>query len=83
MATLDGISFALLPALRLYRAQSFARHGLLLGSKLPWDEPRSDGLQYETAPSLAELIAILHGQGQQGQRSSRPEHRGTIAGRSN
>jgi hypothetical protein len=31
-----------------------------LGSKTSWDAPRRDGLQLETAPSLAELIAILH-----------------------
>jgi hypothetical protein len=35
---------------------------LFLGSKVTWDLPRSDGLQYETAPSIAEVIAILHGQ---------------------
>lgn len=35
---------------------------LFLGSKVAWDLPRSDGLQYETAPGLTELIAILHGQ---------------------
>jgi hypothetical protein len=34
---------------------------LFLGSKTSWDLPRSDGLQLETAPSLKELIAILHG----------------------
>lgn len=33
---------------------------LFLGSKTSWDLPRSDGLQLETAPSLKELIAILH-----------------------
>lgn len=34
---------------------------LFLGSKMVCDRPRPDGLQYETAPSLNELIAILHG----------------------
>jgi hypothetical protein len=34
---------------------------LFLGSKFDWDVPRSDGLQYETAPPMADLIAILHG----------------------
>jgi hypothetical protein len=33
---------------------------LFIGSKLDGDLPRSDGLQFETAPDLAELIAILH-----------------------
>jgi hypothetical protein len=32
-----------------------------LASKTSWDLPRTDGLQLEEAPSLAELIAILHG----------------------
>lgn len=36
---------------------------LFVGSKFAWDLPRSDGLQYEAAPALVELIAILHGQG--------------------
>lgn len=36
---------------------------LFTGSKFAWDQPRSDGLQFETAPALVELIAILHGQG--------------------
>jgi hypothetical protein len=36
---------------------------IFLGSKIDWDRPRSDGLQHETSPSMAELIAILHGQG--------------------
>lgn len=35
---------------------------LFLASKFPWDAPRSDGLQFETAPGMADLIAILHGQ---------------------
>jgi len=34
---------------------------VLLGSKTSWDRPRTDGLQLEEAPSLAELIEILHG----------------------
>ena len=34
---------------------------LFLESKQSWDEPRSNGLQHATAPSMAELIAILHG----------------------
>ncbi len=34
---------------------------LFLGSKFAWDEPRGDGLQFDTAPGLRELIAILHG----------------------
>jgi hypothetical protein len=33
---------------------------LFLGSKMRCDRPRSDGLQYEKAPDLKELIAILH-----------------------
>jgi hypothetical protein len=33
---------------------------IFLGSKVEWDQPRSDGLQHPTAPALAELIAILH-----------------------
>lgn len=36
---------------------------LFLGSKFAWDLPRSDGLQFDTAPSLPEMIRILHGQG--------------------
>jgi hypothetical protein len=35
---------------------------LFLGSKIAWDLPRSDGLQYDTAPPMVELIEILHGQ---------------------
>ncbi len=35
---------------------------LFLGSKMHGDLPRSDGLQYETAPDLRELVAILHGE---------------------
>ena len=34
---------------------------VFLGSKTSWDRPRTDGLQLEEAPSLAELIEILHG----------------------
>ena len=34
---------------------------LYLESKTSWDAPRGDGLQLETSPPLAELIAILHG----------------------
>jgi len=34
---------------------------LFLGSKFDWDAPPSDGLQCETAPPMADLIAILHG----------------------
>jgi hypothetical protein len=40
---------------------------LFLGSKLDCDRPRADGLQYETAPSLEELIGILHGEAPAGQ----------------
>ena len=36
---------------------------LFLGSKSAWDLPRSDGLQFDTAPSLVDMIRILHGQG--------------------
>ena len=36
---------------------------LFLGSKFAWDLPRSDGLQFDTAPSLVDMIRILHGQG--------------------
>jgi hypothetical protein len=35
---------------------------LFLGSKIGFDLPRSDGLQFDTAPGLPEVIAILHGQ---------------------
>ena len=34
---------------------------LFLDSKMDCDRPRTDGLQHATAPSLRELIAILHG----------------------
>jgi hypothetical protein len=34
---------------------------LFLSSKMSCDEPRRDGLQHETAPSMDELIAFLHG----------------------
>lgn len=39
---------------------------LFLGSKFEWDTPRSDGLQFDTAPGMSELIAILHGRGPEG-----------------
>jgi hypothetical protein len=35
---------------------------LFLGSKFVWDQPPSAGQQYDTAPTLMELIAILRGQ---------------------
>jgi len=35
---------------------------LFLGSKLNCDQPRRDGLQFQTAPALQELIRLLHGQ---------------------
>jgi len=35
---------------------------LFLGSKLDCDQPRRDGLQFQTAPELPELIRLLHGQ---------------------
>jgi hypothetical protein len=38
---------------------------LFLESKMTCDRPRADGLQYDTAPSLVELIAILHGKSSQ------------------
>ena len=34
---------------------------LFLASKTSWDEPRRDGIQNDTAPTLTELIAVLHG----------------------
>ncbi len=34
---------------------------LFLGSRMSGDVPRGEGLQFETAPGLTELIAILHG----------------------
>jgi hypothetical protein len=34
---------------------------LFLGSKFAWDEPRRDGLEFEAAPPLADLIELLHG----------------------
>jgi len=34
---------------------------LFLASKTNWDRPRSDGMQEDEAPSLKELIAMLHG----------------------
>lgn len=33
---------------------------LYIDSKAPWDRLPSGGRQYETAPPLAELIALLH-----------------------
>jgi hypothetical protein len=36
---------------------------IFLASKTSWDAPRTDGLQLEAAPTLEELIAILHGRG--------------------
>jgi hypothetical protein len=36
---------------------------IFLRLKTDWNRPRRDGLQHETSPSMAELIAILHGQG--------------------
>lgn len=33
---------------------------LYTGSRASWDEPPSGGLQFETAPDLRELIALLH-----------------------
>jgi len=37
---------------------------LFLGSRFTWDSPRSDGEQYDAAPPMADLIAILHGRGE-------------------
>jgi hypothetical protein len=34
---------------------------LFLASRTSWDRPRSDGLQHAAAPTLGELIKILHG----------------------
>lgn len=34
---------------------------LFVDSKFDWDEPRSGGQEYKTAPNLRELISILHG----------------------
>lgn len=34
---------------------------LFLASRMPCDRPRTDGLQFDEAPALAELIAMLHG----------------------
>ena len=34
---------------------------LFLASRMPCDQPRKDGLQFDEAPALAELIAMLHG----------------------
>jgi hypothetical protein len=39
---------------------------LFLGSKLDCDQPRRDGLQFQTAPALPELIKLLHGQERSG-----------------
>ncbi len=33
---------------------------LFLESKTSWDQPRLDGMQHATAPTLTEFIAILH-----------------------
>ena len=38
---------------------------LHLSSKMSCDQPRGDGLQHATAPSLGELIAFLHGEATQ------------------
>jgi hypothetical protein len=35
---------------------------LFLAPRTSWDRPRSDGIQHDTAPTLAEFIAILHGE---------------------
>ncbi len=35
---------------------------LFLGSRTNWDQPRTDGIQDDTAPTLADLIAMLHGE---------------------
>ncbi|HKX98285.1 MAG TPA: GFA family protein [Steroidobacteraceae bacterium] len=34
---------------------------LFLASRMACDRPRTDGLQFEEAPPMAELIAMLHG----------------------
>jgi hypothetical protein len=34
---------------------------LFLASRMACDHPRTDGLQFEEAPPMAELIAMLHG----------------------
>ncbi len=34
---------------------------LFLASKTSWDRPRGDGIQEDEAPTLKELIAMLHG----------------------
>jgi hypothetical protein len=34
---------------------------LFLGSRFDWDNPPGDGLLFDTAPGLQELIAVLHG----------------------
>jgi len=34
---------------------------LFLASRMACDHPRTDGLQFEEAPPMADLIAILHG----------------------
>jgi hypothetical protein len=38
---------------------------LYVGSKAPWDRQLSAGIQYDTAPELRELIAMLHGESRQ------------------
>jgi hypothetical protein len=40
---------------------------LFVGSRFAWDVPRNDGLQYESAPPMADLIAILHASGEKTQ----------------
>jgi len=39
---------------------------LWLSSRMDVDRPRSDGLQFDEAPDLAELVALLHGSGDAG-----------------
>lgn len=34
---------------------------VFLASRMSCDQPRTDGLQFDEAPALAELIALLHG----------------------
>ena len=36
---------------------------LFVESRAPWDRLASTGTQFETAPGLAEVIALLHGKG--------------------
>jgi hypothetical protein len=35
---------------------------LFVGSRFAWDLPRTDGRNFDTAPPMLELIALLHGQ---------------------